>query len=86
MNKQKIVIIVLTSILIIFVNYFVLDKLSVSWQESIIITQRLGYEKGAEDTVRTIFDTTEECNEITVTLANKSKTFIETNCISDFEP
>ena len=60
--------------------------MSVSWQDSLIVTERLGYEKGAEDTVKVIFETTEECNEITITFTNKSKTFIETKCISNFEP
>ena len=86
MNKQKIVIIVLASILIIFVNYFVLEKLLDSWQENLILTQTIGYEKGAEDTVKTIFEATEGCQEMTITLGNKSKTFIETNCISNSEP
>jgi len=86
LDKQKIVIIVLASILIVFVNFYLLDKLSVSWQESLIVTERLGYEKGAEDTVKTIFETAEGCQEMTITFANKSKTFIETNCISNFEP
>ena len=76
----------LVAILIMFANYFVLDKLSVSWQESLIVTERLGYERGAEDTVKTIFETAEGCQEMTITFANKSKTFIETNCISNFEP
>lgn len=76
----------LVSILIIFVNYFVLEKLSDSWLESLILTQTIGYEKGAEDTVKTIFEATDGCQEATITLVNKSKTFIETNCILNSEP
>jgi hypothetical protein len=86
LDNQKIVIIVLASIILIIVNLYLLDQLSGSWQDSIIVTEQQGYEQGAQDTAKAIFESLDGCQVATVTVENRTKTFIETNCISNLEP
>ena len=81
MNKQKIVIFILSAILFILAEYIIINDLYESNQTQVQDSYQIGYDKGLSDTAESVFLQTENCNPVGVTLNNMTKVIIDTACL-----
>jgi hypothetical protein len=83
LDKQKIAIIVLATVLFLTVQYLVLENWTSAKQEEIMRSYQGGYDKGLEDAVRAIYEQTQNCQLSTVMIGNLTKQVFDASCIEN---
>lgn len=81
MDKQKIIIIVLSVALILTAQYIVLEKWLVSVKQDMVTSYQDGYDAGAKDVLTTIYLQTKNCQTSTITLENSTLQVFDINCL-----
>ena len=82
MDKQKVIIILLLSAVVILVNSIFIEKWMENIQEDRISFYEDGYEQGLVDAVNAIFHNTDNCSITTITLENETRSIIDTSCLN----
>ena len=85
MNRQKIVIIGLAVALFLFAQYYVIEKWSGATQQEITATYQNGYNTGAIDTAKAIYQATQDCQGATITVGNITKQVFDASCLKSLE-
>ena len=83
MNKQEIIIITLAAALVLFSAYIVFDKLAESRQKEMSEIYQKGYEQGIKDSVTTLYEQTQNCQTLTITLENLTKNLFDLACLQN---
>lgn len=81
MNKNKIIIIVLSVVLFSLAQYVIYEKVSESISQDLGDSFESGYLQGITDAARLVYDQTENCQPTSVTIDNKTKILFDLACI-----
>ena len=81
MNKQKIIIIVLSVALFVIVQYVIYEKTTESRQQELANAYQGGYNKGLSDAVTAVYNQTENCKTTTLTIGNLTRTVLDLSCL-----
>lgn len=81
MNKQKIIIIILSTSLFILIQYVIYEKIVESRQQELSTAYQNGYNKGLTDAATAVYKQTENCQATTVTIGNLTKSIIDLSCL-----
>lgn len=82
MNKNWIIITVLSVALFIAVQYIVIEKWQESEQQKILTTFHDGYEHGLNDASNAIFQQTSNCHITKITVGNSTKEIVDLSCLN----
>ena len=81
MDKQKMIIIVLSVALFALGQYVLYEKIIESRQQEISNSYQHGYDKGITDAVTAVFKQTENCQTTSLTVGNMTKTILDFSCL-----
>lgn len=81
MDKQKITIIALTAVLVLALQYIILDNFLELKEGEMIQVFQNGYEEGLTDAIATIYLQTQNCQSTTITLFNATKEIFDLSCL-----
>lgn len=81
MNKQKIIIIMLSVALFSLVQYVIYEKITESRQQELVNVYQNGYNRGLSDAATAIYKQTENCQTTTITIGNLTKTVFDLSCL-----
>ena len=83
LDKQKIIIIALLSVVFILANSIFIDKwLEIKQEENTLLYEK-GYEQGLTDAVTALFYNTDDCSVTTITIKNETRPIVDFSC---FDP
>lgn len=83
MNKQKIIIFLLTGGLFLSGQYIVLDKWSQTKQEEIEKNFQNGHDLGVKEVIMTLYEQTNDCHVTTIKFANLTRSLFDISCIQN---
>ena len=86
MNTQKIIMIVLAISLIVTLQYLVLDKWMTSMDENTSQNIQNAYDQGIIDTISAIYNESENCQGVPITVGNLTKTIFDVSCLNIEKP
>ena len=81
MDKQKLIIIVLSIALFLAIQYFFLERWINSTQEQVAKSYQSGYDQGLKDAVISVYKQTENCHAATIGVGNFSKNVFDSSCL-----
>jgi len=81
MNTKNIIIIVLAGVIILILQYIMIENLVFGKNQQILEAFEGGYDLGLEDAVTAIFKDTDNCKLSNITLGNKSKVVLDFSCL-----
>ncbi|MHB9161289.1 MAG: hypothetical protein ACYC6W_10475 [Nitrosotalea sp.] len=82
MNKQKLLIIILSVCVFALVQYVVIEKVLESEQQKILSTFHDGYEHGINDAINAIYQQTANCQSTKISANNLTKTILDLSCLN----
>ena len=83
MDRQKIIIIVLSIALILTAQYVILEKWFISVQQDKVASYQNGFNAGVRETLTTIFLQTKNCQTSTITLDNVTRQIFDIICLQN---
>ena len=83
MNRQKIIIYVLSILLLISVSYITVDKIQESLRANEQQSFQDGYNQGMTAAVVALYQQTENCLPTTINIGNITRHVIDTSCLAN---
>lgn len=82
MNKQNLLIIILSVCVFALVQYVVIEQVLQSEQQKILSTFHDGYEHGLNDAVNVIYQQTANCQSAKISVNNLTRTILDLSCLN----
>jgi len=78
---KKIIIIGIAGAIFLIVQYYVVEQLTQNKQEELIDAFFQGHEKGIDEVISLLYNQTENCKPVPISIGNNSKVLFDISCI-----